>query len=93
VKGSDAMEIAFGIFLGFLLCKALSGNVSNIPSGKWWKTDYDSTDNVKEGVRSGLGLYIDHGTGCHYISIPPLGTLTPRLDASGKQICEAPDGQ
>jgi hypothetical protein len=46
---------------------------------------YDATDAAP--VRSGLHLYIDHGTGCQYI-----GTLfsqpVPRLDANGKHVCK-----
>ena len=45
----------------------------------------DSTD--PPNSRSGLRLLIDYQTGCHYISHK--GGLTPRMDANGRQICEA----
>lgn len=48
-------------------------------------TPKDSTDPV-DG-RSGLALYIDNLTGCHYLS-KPLGTvLTPRVDKNGEHVC------
>lgn len=50
---------------------------------------HDSTD-PKGGGRSGLGLKIDHGTGCHYLTAA-WGGVTPRLDAQGKQICREED--
>ena len=37
--------------------------------------------------RSGLGLYIDARTSCHYLSGGPFGGITPRLDRNGKHIC------
>ena len=45
----------------------------------------DSTD--PPGSRSGLRILIDHQTGCHYLSHK--SGLTPRLDASGRHICES----
>lgn len=44
----------------------------------------DSTDNGKK--KSGMGLYIDNATGCHYLS-SPFGQLIPRLDRHGNHIC------
>jgi hypothetical protein len=38
--------------------------------------------------RSGLGLYVDHRTGCHYLGAGLFGGITPRVDSSGKQICD-----
>ena len=46
---------------------------------------YDSTDNKPK--RSGLSLYIDHKTGCHYVKAGFFGSITPRLDEKGKPIC------
>ena len=46
--------------------------------------DYDSTD--KGFTKSGLGLYIDNATGCHYLTAGFSG-ITPRLDNQGKHIC------
>lgn len=45
----------------------------------------DSTDNGLK--KSGLGLYIDNATGCHYIQGGMFGNMVPRLDENGKQIC------
>jgi len=42
---------------------------------------HDDTD--PPGERSGLHLYIDHRTGCHYLG----RNATPRLDKDGKHIC------
>ena len=47
----------------------------------------DSTDNVLTGERSGLGIYVDHMTGCHYLSGGISGGITPRLDSEGDHIC------
>lgn len=43
---------------------------------------HDDTDPV-DG-RSGMMLLTDSGTGCQYLY---RGSLTPRMDANGKQIC------
>lgn len=43
-------------------------------------------DTDPPGARSGLRPYTDHATGCQYLATRD-GALTPRLDASGKQIC------
>jgi hypothetical protein len=48
----------------------------------------DDTD-PSTGRRSGLILYIDHGTGCQYVRGGLLGGTTPRLDANGRQICRS----
>jgi hypothetical protein len=49
---------------------------------------YDSTDDVKNKVRSGMKLYIDHETGCEYIGTL-FGSLRLRLDRNGKHICRS----
>jgi hypothetical protein len=46
----------------------------------------DSTDS--ETQRSGLLLWVDRGTGCHYISASPFGQLTPRHRPDGTIYCE-----
>lgn len=52
---------------------------------------YDTTDNQDAGIRSGLTLYIDHATGCHYLSTGGLfsssSSLVPRLNRDGKHVC------
>ncbi len=50
-------------------------------------TPKDDTDPPGFWGRSGLTLYVDHRTGCHYLS-RFLGDLTPRLDAKGAHMCE-----
>lgn len=51
----------------------------------------DSTDKSRLD-RSGLSLYIDNETGCHYLSVQSglfgKGQLIPRLDKDGKHYCE-----
>lgn len=47
----------------------------------------DSTD--PPGGRSGLSIYVDHYTGCQYLS-SSWGGLTPRLDTDGRHICGGP---
>lgn len=51
-----------------------------------WPTPYDSTD--APGERSGLRLLTDNKTGCQYLQ-GGLSGITPRMDANGKQVCEA----
>ncbi len=49
---------------------------------------YDDTD--APPARSGMAVHRDALTGCEYLRLPaPFGggTLTPRLDVDGKQIC------
>lgn len=53
-----------------------------------WLAPKDSTNPV-DG-RSGLRPHIDALTGCQYLSGQE-GGITPRLDASGKQICRRPE--
>ena len=53
----------------------------------WFAKKLDDTDNLTTGERSNLVLYIDHGTGVHYIKTP-FGPLVPRLDADGDVVSE-----
>lgn len=47
-----------------------------------------STDSTDKGFKkSGLGLYVDNATGCHYIKAGAFGATTPRLDWNGRHIC------
>lgn len=50
----------------------------------WPYQPRDDTD--PPSGRSGMGLHTDARTGCQYLS---RAGLTPRLDATGKHICEA----
>lgn len=47
----------------------------------------DTTD-IDKHNRSGMKLYIDNMTGCHYLEAGMIGGITPRLDRNGKQICD-----
>lgn len=51
----------------------------------------DATDKSRWN-RSGMSMYIDHGTGCHYLAGGGFfgkQVLIARVDKNGKQICEA----
>ncbi|MEG3640470.1 DUF6440 family protein [Magnetococcus sp. PR-3] len=54
--------------------------------GMWWASDrhHDSTD--YPGQRSGMEIYVDALTGCHYLTTAR-GGLTPRVDQQGHNIC------
>lgn len=45
----------------------------------------DSTDDHNTGARSGMRVFIDHGTGLQYLNTWG-GGLTPRLDVDGKHM-------
>lgn len=47
---------------------------------------FDATD-AKDGKRSGLVIFTDHGTGLQYVS-SERGGLTPRLDDEGEQMID-----
>ena len=50
--------------------------------------DRNDTDPPLAGSRrSDLILYNDSGTGCQYVG-RLMGSLTPRMDANGHQICK-----
>ena len=57
------------------------------PVKYWFDKKLDDTDDFTSGKRSGLGLYIDHGTGVHYIRTT-FGSLVPRLDKDGGLVTE-----
>lgn len=59
------------LIIGFLLICAIK---YGLPT--------DSTDQDRFN-RSGLSLYIDHGTGVHYIKGGIFGTIVPRLNIDG----------
>ena len=82
------IKIAFGIAFGLLIYRVFTGGAHNVESGKWWRPNYDATDWPTKNKRSGLTLFIDYGTGCHYIQTSPFQPLQPRLGQNGKQVCE-----
>lgn len=47
---------------------------------------YDETDDTINKRRSGMGYYVDYGTGCQYLGT--WFTLTPRLGLDGKPMCD-----
>lgn len=60
--------------------------------------DHSNDGNTMEGnaryaLNSSVDVYIDPLTGCHYLThaFRRGGALAPRMDASGKQICEPPE--
>lgn len=45
-------------------------------------------DSDPPGKRSGMVIHKDHLTGCEYLRHGGFSsTITPRMDASGKQVC------
>lgn len=67
------------LLLAVVLVVSVSFFVGDPPTDD---TDFDSAH------RSGLVLFTDARTGCQYIG-RPLGALTPRMGADGKQVCNA----
>lgn len=63
-----------GLVLGFLLVARY-----------FYPPERDDTDGPEK--RSGMALYIDYRTGCHYLG-NPFGGITPRLDQDGRHMCE-----
>lgn len=82
------LNIWLGGALALLFFCGLTQPKGEIPAKHWWQSRYDPTDDVANDKRSALVLYIDHGTGCHYLATSVFGSLTPRLDRDGKHICE-----
>jgi len=79
-------DIACGILIAVLLLVVFT-SPKVVKVGNWW-SKYDDTDNLKGKEKSGLILYIDYGTGCHYLKSGAFDSLVPRLDKNGKQVCE-----
>lgn len=46
---------------------------------------FDDTDDHDRGIRSGMVLRTDHGTGCQYLG-RAFAELTPRLDGDGNHV-------
>lgn len=74
---TDMRLLGYGMALG--ICLMLI-----VPA--FFPRPWDETDDATNGVRSGLTLYIDHGTGCEYIG--GYASITPRLNAKGEHICK-----
>ena len=82
-KAQVYVETGIWLVIGAILFITVYGWLRNYPG-------YDDTDDVENRIRSGMVLYIDHGTGCQYLSTRSLftvGTLIPRVDSRGKHVC------
>lgn len=51
-----------------------------------YTTSHPRDDTDPPDGRSGMRLYVDHGTGCQYLQAPS-SNLIPRLNASGTHLC------
>lgn len=67
-------------FIEWMIVLCIVGILVAIFTGSG-KDDTDPADG-----RSGLRLFVDNRTGCHYLGVS-YGGLTPRLDEQGRQIC------
>jgi len=79
-------DIVFGIVVAVTILVYLTKPDALETGGFFSKGD--DTDNLKNKERSGLILYIDYGTGCHYLKSGAFDSLVPRLDKNGKIVCE-----
>lgn len=80
--------IVSAIVIGYLIIVSIAKGdlpTSLIARKRLFRSDFDVTDDIENGITSGLSLYIDYGTGVQYVS-SPLGGLTPRIDANGQPI-------
>lgn len=78
------IENTIGVIILVVLVLSIYGWIRSYPG-------YDDTDDVDNRVRSGMALFIDHGTGCHYLASRGfLGytTLIPRVDTFGEHVCK-----
>ena len=54
----------------------------------FFSTKFDDTDDIIMRRKSNLIMFIDYGTGVHYIKAPFGGGLIPRLDKDGNIVTE-----
>lgn len=78
--GKMLAELAAAFVLSFLLFLVVT-----------FEHPYDGTDWPEMETRSGLTLYIDHGTGCHWLRAGFFGNLVPRLNVNQMQVCVKSD--
>lgn len=78
------MEFAIFLVLLVILCVLMASSGQSFFSNK--RDDTDPPNDV-----SGMRLFIDYRTGCHYLG-NPMGGITPRFDVNGDQICEPKAG-
>lgn len=81
------MKEMFEIFLGMLFFVAVGAAMALVFN---YFHPTDPTD-LSRWERSGMNHYIDHGTGCEYLSGSGFfgkEVLVKRLDAEGKHVCK-----
>lgn len=85
--GKLVENILYALILGVIIV-TIYGWIRGYPG-------YDDTDDVDNEVRSNMQLFIDHGTGCHYLASRGfLGytQLIPRRDhTNSRQLCREGD--
>lgn len=84
-----ALGIALGAPIAYLILRSiLDAHHRSLRGAAFDTTDRpDASPNDLKG-RSGLRLYIDHGTGVHYLAINDHSGLTPRLMPNGTLVTE-----
>ena len=75
IKAFDPIIISLGTIFGIMLFAAFATDDNRKAS---------NTDGL--GYRSGVTLFTDQITGCQYLRTSE-GSITPRLNAQGKQLC------
>ena len=50
--------------------------------------DHDKQPTANRSYQRAAVITIDDTTGCHYLSTSSNGSITPRMNKAGKQICE-----
>jgi len=81
-----ASDFFVWILLIYYILTYVVGN-EELKTGSWYSSRYGDTDYI-DHKKSGLLLFVDQATGCHYIKTNVFDSLTPRLDKDGKVICE-----
>ena len=82
-----AIGIALGAPVGYVLIQRIRDHHHQSLRGRFDSTDAASASDRPGDytLRSGLKLYIDHGTGVHYVG-NDTGGLTPRLLENGDLV-------
>lgn len=86
---AGAAGIALGAPIAYTSIRALRQQHYRNLRGRTDSTDADGAGTQPNaiGLRSGLNLYIDHGTGVHYVGTSD-GGLTPRVCADGALVTD-----
>ena len=86
---TDIVSIAAGVVIGVTVAAAFAAPKTPrslvTKDGGFFSGSYDVTDDAETGTRSGLQIYVDHGTGVQYVGTMQ-GGLTPRVDHDGKPM-------